>query len=87
MVEIKEKERDKIVGYPSQIKDNKIACKIWDIIKTREVTRTVVKNILYEELFREMSGGKECFEILDELINKGLIKLKQKTTEITVLSI
>lgn len=84
--EIKEVETEKIEVYPKEIQNDKISCKVWDIIRRRESTRTVIKNVLYEELFKELSSGKECFEVIDDLISKGLIKLKTKNTEIQVLS-
>lgn len=86
--EKKFEEIERIEEYPLYIKNNKMACKIWDIIRTKGTpTRTIVKNILYEEIFKEFSGGKECFEIIDELIRKDILKEKHKQTDITVLSV
>lgn len=80
---------EKIISYPKEIeemKDNFIARAIWDILRYGDLTKTLLKNKLYDLLFKEMSKGKEFEEVLSDLIKKGLIKSKKKQTEINILT-
>lgn len=81
----KNKDIEKIEKYPKEIEAyGEIGLMIWDTLKDNEMTRAMLKNKIYENLFKQISKGKDLYEVIEELQNKGVIKKKAKQTEIVV---
>ena len=74
----------KIEKYPYGVKDD-IDKLIFDILQEDEFTRTVLKNKVYEVVFKQFAK-EELEDRLQKLISIGVIKLKDKEVKTKVLS-